>query len=66
MVQLGKAKNGYCSCFKFLMVMGKLGRDRVCCIYKGDVEIPSDIGGIAHFSYDRKVDECYRGLRREL
>jgi predicted nucleotide-binding protein len=46
--------------------MGNLGRNRVCCIYKGDVEIPSDIGGIDSLSYQNNVDECYRELRREL
>jgi len=46
--------------------MGKLGRNRVCCIYKGDIETPSDIGGIAHLSYSNKVEECYRGLIKEL
>lgn len=26
--------------------IGKLGRERVCALYKGDVEIPSDFSGI--------------------
>lgn len=46
--------------------MGKLGRDRVCCIYKGEMDIPSDISGVAHLSYERKIDDCYRDIIREL
>ena len=23
--------------------MGKLGRERVCCLYKGELETPSDV-----------------------
>jgi predicted nucleotide-binding protein len=32
--------------------IGKLGRDRVCAIKKGDVEQPSDVVGIAYVDYD--------------
>jgi len=34
--------------------IGKLGRKRVCVIYKGDVEIPSDISGVIYVEYDNK------------
>lgn len=32
--------------------IGKLGRDRVCAITKGDIEQPSDIVGVAYVEYD--------------
>jgi predicted nucleotide-binding protein len=30
--------------------VGRLGRDRVCAIYKGDLEIPSDYSGVLYIS----------------
>ena len=32
--------------------IGKLGRARVCALYAGDVEIPSDIHGVLYVPYD--------------
>lgn len=32
--------------------LGYLGRDRVCALLKGDVEIPSDIGGVVYIELD--------------
>jgi predicted nucleotide-binding protein len=46
--------------------IGKLGRDRVCCIYKDGVELPSDISGVVYISFEKKVAECYADIRREL
>jgi len=34
------------------LFMGLLGRDRVCALYKGDLEIPSDYAGVAYMPYD--------------
>jgi len=36
--------------------LGKLGRERVCALYKGDVEIPSDYMGVLFVSLDQGVD----------
>lgn len=33
---------------------GKLGRENVCLLYKGDVEIPTDILGVNYIEMDRK------------
>lgn len=45
----------------------KLGRDRVICLYKSDIELPSDISGIIYISFDRDLkNEVYRKLRMEL
>jgi predicted nucleotide-binding protein len=46
--------------------MGSLGRDRVCCVYKKGVELPSDIKGIVYVPYDQSVNECYRRIETEL
>ena len=32
--------------------LGKLGRDRVCSLVKGDVETPSDYDGVVHTEFD--------------
>ncbi|MHC4864284.1 MAG: TIR domain-containing protein [Planctomycetota bacterium] len=34
--------------FELGFFIGKLGRDRVCALYKGDVEIPSDYKGVLY------------------
>jgi predicted nucleotide-binding protein len=45
--------------------MGVLGRERVCCIYSGSVEIPSDIYGV-YLPYNERIDECFHHIAREL
>jgi predicted nucleotide-binding protein len=45
---------------------GKLGRNRVCCLTKGDVEKPSDFLGIVYLPFVNKVDEVYRDIVKEL
>lgn len=32
--------------------IGRLGRDRVCALKRGDLEIPSDFGGVVYDSFD--------------
>jgi predicted nucleotide-binding protein len=32
--------------------VGRLGRDRVCALGRGDVEIPSDFDGVVYETYD--------------
>jgi len=46
--------------------VGKIGRNRVCCLYKGDVELPSDIHGVLFTKFDKSVDECYKEILKEL
>lgn len=46
---------------------GKLGRDKVTCLYKKGVEKPSDIDGIMYIPFDRDLKkEVYEELRKEL
>lgn len=41
--------------------VGRLGRDRVCALKRGEVEIPSDFGGVVWTTYDDR-----NGWRTEL
>ena len=46
--------------------VGKIGRNRVCCLYNGDVELPSDIHGVLFKRFDKSVEECYKKILEEL
>ena len=41
---------------------GKLGRDRVLLILKGELELPSDLAGILYQSYNCSPDECQAAI----
>lgn len=45
--------------------IGKLGRDRVCALKRGDLEIPSDIVGVVYDEYD-SAGAWKTALAREL
>lgn len=45
--------------------IGKLGRDKVCALYKSDTEIPSDIHGIVYVPFDEH-DAWKTKLAKEL
>jgi len=51
---------------EFGYFMGLLGRDRVCCLYKGDVELPSDMHGIVYISFKKSVSEVRDKIVKEL
>ena len=51
---------------EFGFFMGLLGRDRVCCLYKGDVELPSDMLGIVYILFKESVEECRDKIIKEL
>ena len=46
--------------------VGMIGRDRVCCLYNADVEIPSDIHGVIFKKFRGSIEECYKGILEEL
>lgn len=52
--------------FEMGYFVGKLGRDRVCCLYTGDVELPSDIKGILYKPFNSSVRESYGDILKEL
>lgn len=47
--------------FELGYFLGKFGRDKVCLLYKGDTELPSDIQGVTYISMDKadwKIGLC--------
>ncbi|WP_254613086.1 TIR domain-containing protein [Brevibacillus sp. HB1.2] len=52
--------------FELGFFYGKLGRSKVCCIYKSNVELPSDINGVAYLPYNQSVEEIEMALLKEL
>jgi len=46
--------------------MGLLKRNRVCCLYKGDIELPSDMSGIIYKPFRESVKECFHDIVKEL
>jgi predicted nucleotide-binding protein len=46
--------------------MGKLGRDKVCGLYKGGVELPSDVLGILYLKYEKSIQERAFDISQEL
>jgi predicted nucleotide-binding protein len=51
---------------EFGYFMGLLGRARVCCLYKGDVELPSDMQGIVYIPFQKSVHEARNMIVGEL
>jgi len=51
---------------EFGYFMGLLGRDRVCCLYKGDIELPSDMHGIVYVPFKESINECRDKIIKEL
>jgi predicted nucleotide-binding protein len=51
--------------FELGYFIGKLGRNKVCVLLKGDVDIPSDYGGVRYISMDAGQD-WQHSLTREM
>jgi len=51
---------------EFGYFIGLLSRDRVCCLHTGDVELPSDMGGIVYIPFEKSVDEVKNKIIKEL
>lgn len=52
--------------FELGFFYGKLKRNKVCCLYKTGVEIPSDISGVSYIEFKENPEEKYREIREEL
>lgn len=52
--------------FEFGYFVGKLGRPRVCCLYKGNVTVPSDISGLLYNKFNMSIDEVAYSITKEL
>ncbi len=52
--------------FEFGYFVGRLGRNRVCCLYKSDVELPSDLSGLLYKKIDTSVKAQAYDIMKEL
>jgi len=52
--------------FEFGYFVGKLGRDRTCCLFRGDVVPPSDINGLVYKKFSHSVEEVAYAISKEL
>ncbi len=52
--------------FEFGFFVGRLGRNRVCCLYTGGVTLPSDVSGLVYKKFSNKVEEVGLSVVREL
>lgn len=48
------------------LFVGLLGRKRICCLLKGDLELPSDMQGIAYIRFTKSLDEIRHKIAKEL
>jgi predicted nucleotide-binding protein len=51
---------------EFGYFMGLLERDRVCCLHKGGVELPSDMHGIVYIPFSDSIIEIEKRIIEEL
>jgi len=51
---------------EFCYFIGLLGREKVCCLYKGNVELPSDMQGIVYVPFNESINEAKGMILKEL
>ena len=51
---------------EFGYFIGRLGRSKVCCLYKGDIELPSDMHGICYLHFNKSIEEVKEAVLEEL
>lgn len=52
--------------FEFGYFVGKLGRSRVCCLYTGDVSLPSDLSGMIYKKFANGIEEVAYSIIKDL
>ncbi len=52
--------------FEFGYFVGKLGRSKVCCVYTGDVSLPSDVNGMIYKRYEKSIEEVAYSVIKDL
>ena len=52
--------------FEFGYFVGKLGRSRVCCLYTGNVQLPSDVSGMIYKKFEKSIEEVAYGVIKDL
>jgi predicted nucleotide-binding protein len=52
--------------FEFGYFVGKLGRSRVCCLYTGNVSLPSDVSGMIYKHYEKSIEDVAYSVIKDL
>ena len=52
--------------WEFGYFVGRLTRKRTCCLYRGDVTLPSDLNGLIYKQFNKSVEEVGYSIRKEL
>jgi predicted nucleotide-binding protein len=52
--------------FEFGYFVGKLGRNRVCCLYKEGVTLPTDVSGYVYKKINNSVEEAAFSILKDL
>jgi predicted nucleotide-binding protein len=52
--------------FEFGYFVGRLGRNRTCCLYTGNVALPSDLSGLLYKRFDASVNEVAPSIMMDL
>jgi predicted nucleotide-binding protein len=52
--------------FEFGFFVAKLGRNRVCCIYKEGVSVPTDLNGFIYKKVDSNIEEVAFSILKDL
>jgi predicted nucleotide-binding protein len=52
--------------FEFGYFVAKLSRARVCCLYTGDVELPSDVSGMIYKKFNHNIEEAAYSIIKDL
>ncbi|WP_245504896.1 TIR domain-containing protein [Rhizobium leguminosarum] len=52
--------------WEFGYFVGRLGRQRTCCIHRGAVSIPSDLNGLIYKPFSSSVEEIGWSIQKEL
>lgn len=52
--------------WEFGYFVGRLSRKRTCCLYRGDVTLPSDLNGLIYKKFNTSVEEVAYSITKEL
>lgn len=52
--------------WEFGYFVGRLGRNRTCCLHKGKVVLPSDLNGLVYKAFTNSVEELGWSIQKEL
>lgn len=52
--------------FEFGYFVGRLGRERTCCLYRGGVVVPSDLNGLVYKRFEKSVEEVGYSISKDL